>query len=114
MTLPSLIVFLCLSLGLRWFLFQYSLLHPVREWLEKSRASWFFSKLFACPYCQTFEASVIVYLLTTPFDIVTGVLAGLFNAYVAIALEHLIESQIDKLEIRLEKEKSLLSDQDKN
>lgn len=100
--LSNLIVFLCLSLGLRWFLFQYSLLHPVRVWLEESKAKPFFSKLFACPYCQTFEASVIVYLLTFPFSPVVGFLAALFNAYVAIAIENLIESQIDELEERWE------------
>jgi hypothetical protein len=98
--LSDLIVFLLLSLGLRWFIFKHSLLHPVRVWLENSKAQSFFSKLFQCPYCQTFEASVIVYLILMPFNVYVGFLAGLFNGYVAIAIEYLIESQIDKFEER--------------
>jgi len=33
-----------------------------------------------------------------PFNVYVGFLAGLFNGYVAIAIEYLIESQIDKFE----------------
>ena len=100
--LSDLIVFLLLSLGLRWFIFKQSLLYPVRMWLENSKAKPFFSKLFSCPFCQTFEASVIVYLVLMPFSPAIGFLAGLFNGYVAIAVEYLIESQIDKFEARNE------------
>lgn len=96
--LSDLIVFLSLPLGLRWFIFKHSLLYPVRTWLENSKAQSFFGKLFQCPYCQTFEASVIVYLILMPFNVYVGFLAGLFNGYVAIAIEYLIESQIDKFE----------------
>lgn len=103
MMLSDLIVFLLLSLGLRWFIFKHSLLYPVRMWLENSKAKPFFSKLFSCPFCQTFEASVIVYLVLMPFNVYIGFLAGLFNGYVAIAIENLIESQIDKFEARNEK-----------
>ena len=100
--LSDLIVFLLLSLGLRWFIFKHSLLYPVRVWLENSKAKPFFSKLFSCPFCQTFEASVIVYLVLMPFSPAIWFLAGLFNGYVAIAVEYLIESQIDKFEARNE------------
>ncbi len=95
-TLNNILVFLFLSLGLRWFLFQYKLLHPIREWL----AQWeFFEELFSCPYCQTFEASVVVYfLLGMPFTPIIGFLCGLFNAYIAIAIENTVERQIDELE----------------
>jgi hypothetical protein len=37
-----------------------------------------------------------------PFSPAIGFLAGLFNGYVAIAVENLIESQIDKFEARNE------------
>lgn len=102
--LSNLIVFLLLSLGLRWLIFKHSLLYPIREWLENSKAQPFFSKLFKCPFCQTFEASVIVYLILMPFNVYIGFLAGLFNGYVAIAIENLIESEIDKFEKRIEKD----------
>ena len=98
--LSDLIVFLLLSLGLRWFIFKHSLLYPIREWLENSKAQPFFSKLFKCPFCQTFEASVIVYFVLMPFDVYVGFLAALFNGYVAIAIEYIIESEIDKFEGR--------------
>lgn len=93
----NVLVFLFLSLGLRWFVFKYKLFHPIRDFLNDKHSV--FNELFHCPYCQTFEASVVVYfLLRMPFDWVTGFLCFLFNAYVAIAIENLIESQIDELE----------------
>jgi hypothetical protein len=96
-TVGNVLIFLIFSLGLRWFLFKYKLLHPVREYLKNKHPV--FVELFHCPYCQTFEASVIVYfLMGMPFNLVPGFLCGLFNAYVAIAIENMIESQIDKLE----------------
>lgn len=95
-TLSDILIFLAFSLAVRWFLFKYKLFYPLRLFLGKHS---FFVELFSCPYCQTFEASVLVYfLLKMPFGIVPGFLCGLFNAYAAIALEHLIESQIDRLE----------------
>ena len=59
----------------------------------------FFEELFGCPYCQAFEASAVVYfLLGMPFNPVVGFLCGLFNAYVAIAIENTVERQIDELD----------------
>ena len=43
---------------------------------------------------------MIVYLILMPFNIYVGFLAALFNGYVAIAIENLIESEIDKFEER--------------
>lgn len=101
--LNDVLLFLLLSLGLRWFLFKYKLFHPVRDYLNNKHA--LLTELFGCPYCQTFEASVAVYfLLGMPFDWVVGFLCSLLNAYVAIALESLIESQIDLLEGEFEVE----------
>lgn len=96
-SINNVLVFLFFSLGLRWFIFQYKLLYPIRDWLSDKHP--FFTELFGCPYCQSFEASAVVYLLLQmPFDWVTGFLCCLFNSYVAIAIENLIESQIDELE----------------
>lgn len=96
-TINSVLIFLCFSLGLRWFIFKYKLFYSLREYLNDKHP--LFTELFACPYCQTFEASVLVYfLLGMPFDLVAGFLCSLFNAYVAIALENTIEGQIDELE----------------
>lgn len=47
---------------------------------------------------------MIVYLVLMPFNVYIGFLAGLFNGYVAIAIENLIESEIDKFEARIEKD----------
>ena len=49
---------------------------------------------------------MIVYLVLMPFNVYVGFLAGLFNGYIAIAIEYIIESEIDKLEERLENEKT--------
>lgn len=47
---------------------------------------------------------MIVYLVLMPFNVYIGFLAGLFNGYVAITIENLIESEIDKFEARIEKD----------
>lgn len=43
---------------------------------------------------------MIVYFVLMPFDVYVGFLAALFNGYVAIAIEYIIESEIDKFEGR--------------
>lgn len=111
--LENIIIFLFLSLGLRWFLFKYKLFHPVRNYLNDKHP--LFTELFGCPYCQTFETSVIVYfLLGMPFNILQGFLCALFNAYVAIMIEYSLESQVDKLEGIFEIELGLGSDPNNN
>jgi uncharacterized protein involved in cysteine biosynthesis len=102
----SVLVFLLLSLGLRWFLFKYKLLYKIRESLKQKHQ--LFRELFNCPYCQTFESSVLVYfVLGMPFSPVTGILTGLFNAYVSVSIENIIESQIEELEGDFETPKTL-------
>ena len=95
--IASVLIFLFLSLSLRWFLFKYKLFHPIRNFLNNKHP--LFRELFTRPYCQTFEASVVVYfLLGMPFGLVLGFLCSLFNAYVAISIEYVINSEINKLE----------------
>jgi uncharacterized protein involved in cysteine biosynthesis len=102
----SVLVFLLLSLGLRWFLFKYKLLDRIRESLKQKHQ--LFRELFNCPYCQTFESSVLVYfVLGMPFSPVTGILTGLFNAYVSVSIENIIESQIEELEGNFKTPKTL-------
>jgi hypothetical protein len=42
-----------------------------------------------------------------PFSLVTGILVGLFNAYVSVSIENIIESQIEELEGDFETPKTL-------
>nr|WFD61450.1 MAG: hypothetical protein [uncultured cyanophage]WFD61486.1 MAG: hypothetical protein [uncultured cyanophage] len=42
-----------------------------------------------------------------PFSPVTGILAGLFNAYVSVSIENIIESQIEELEGNFKTPKTL-------
>ncbi len=41
---------------------------------------------------------VVYFLLGMPFTPIIGFLCGLFNAYIAIAIENTVERQIDELE----------------
>lgn len=98
---------LALSLSFRWFIFRYK--YPRRFWEWASQKSPLINELYLCPYCQTIEASTVVYGLLyvwpnypqvdwarIPFYI-------LFNGWVAVLMEAWLEGRVDALERRHEK-----------
>ena len=97
--------FLLLSLfaiSLRWFLFRYKLTAWFRGLLQ-SPNWWITNELLACCYCQTIEASVVVYgslyLAGELTFQVSHVFAILANGWIAIAIDYWIEQAIARMEL---------------
>jgi hypothetical protein len=58
--LPDFILITILSISFRWFIFQYKLFAPIRNWL-KSRDIPLINELMHCVYCQTIEAAAVIF-----------------------------------------------------
>jgi len=98
--LPSsdIIQLLALSLAFRWFVFRYR--YSLRFWQWAAAKSPIIHELTHCPYCQTIEASTVLYGL---YGWVYGFnwwmpFAILLNGWVAILIEPWVLSRVERLE----------------
>lgn len=89
---------LLFALSIRFFLFDFVLFKPIREFLKKK--GYFFRKLFGCPFCQGFWCGLGVFFYNNPDiqnwqQLITFVSFGFISAYLglvaAVALHPLIE-----------------------
>ena len=99
--LESLAELLALSLSFRWFVFRYK--YPRRFWEWAAQRSRLINELYQCPYCQTIEASTVVYALLYRHDWRVAPFALLFNGWVAVLMEAWVEGRVEALENRHEK-----------
>lgn len=90
-----------LALSIRFFLFDFVLFKPFREFLKKS--GYFFRKLFGCPFCQGFWCGLGVYLCYYPVEptfrfLVSIFCFGIISAYLGLALAVMLNPLIQKYE----------------
>ena len=71
------------AIGLQWFVFQYRYMGWVKLLLSKFRLGQILSE---CVYCQTIEASAVVYLLMPQGTIQEMVLACLANGLIGLVI----------------------------
>lgn len=92
---------LLLALSLRFFLFDFVLFKPVRNYLKKK--GYFFRKLFGCPFCQGFWCGLAVFLyyhsicFSLP-QIITFFAFGFISAYLGLAAAVTLHPLIQKYE----------------
>jgi len=100
--LDRLLFFCLLSLGFRWFVFQYKRMGWFRSLLLATR--WAIAQeLLQCPYCQTVEAATVIYgvlwlagIKVLPLPVAP--FAVLFSGWTAIVIESWCQNRIDELE----------------
>lgn len=93
-------ILICLySLGLRWMLFRYILFKDIREWLGLHLKP--IDKLLHCPYCQTIEASALVYFALWFTDwqlLVQAIFGTIAIGWIAIVIDETAERAIERME----------------
>lgn len=101
MHLDWFVSFVIFSMSLRWLVFKYKKFRWLVNWLKSSKHS-LLAELSQCCYCQTIEASIVVFLVLridgvsiTP---ITGLLYSLSSGFIAIILDSLIEDSIKRME----------------